>query len=120
MRRALISSENALWRNILGVLAAIVIVPIVTIIKLILLPFERPVKRSADEVVKYLQDFIEGTGDDWDWDDFTSIQIDDPQLEAIRIRAANIEFPVCEKGLDALRALLSEARTLCSFTSEEV
>jgi hypothetical protein len=36
-------------------------------------------KRTAAEVATYLRDFIDGTGDEWDWDDFESVPIADPE-----------------------------------------
>ena len=69
--------------------------------------------RSAREVAAYLQDFIKGSGRDWDWDDFTSIPITDPTLDSIRRRAELVLLPIrSDEGFDELRALLEEARTL--------
>ena len=67
---------------------------------------------SADEVVNYLRDFIEGTGGEWDWDDFTSEPIKNPRLESIRIRASAISLPVNDKGRRKLQGLLQEAERL--------
>ena len=76
-----------------------------------MLPFERPMKRTPQEVVGYLRDFIEGTGGDWDWDDFVSIQIADPRLDSIRERAS--KFP--DVGQGELQSLLREAEGLASL-----
>ena len=112
MHVTLFDPKGPLWRNIVGVLIAIVLFPIVIIIKLIIFPFERPMKRTPDEVVRYLQDFVDGTGRDWDWDDFTSCPISDPQLEELRVRACDIELPVSEDGLAELRILLADAKQI--------
>ena len=109
MRRALVDPRNSLWRNALGVVAAAILIPAAIVAKLITMPFERPHKRSAEEVARYLKDFLEGTGGEWDWDDFTCIPLADPDLEAIRQRAARIELPVSEEGRMTLRELLAEA-----------
>lgn len=41
-------------------------------------------QRSRVEVVTYIDDFVAGRGGEWDWDDFTSIPISDPELDRIR------------------------------------
>ena len=111
MHRSLISPQNTFWRNVWGVLAAAVIIPIAVLLRLAMLPFERPMKRTPQEVVGYLRDFIEGTGGDWDWDDFVSIQIADPRLDSIRERAS--KFP--DVGQGELQSLLREAEGLASL-----
>jgi hypothetical protein len=67
-------------------------------------------KLTAAEVATYLRDFIEGTGGKWDWDDFTSIPIKDPELDRIRREAAELDLPITD--FDRLRELLSEAESL--------
>ena len=110
MRRSLIAPENTVWQNAWGVLAAAIIIPLAVLLKLVMLPFERPMKRTPDEVADYLRDFIGGTGDEWDWDDFVSIRIADPRLDSIRLRAS--KFPDVRK--DELTMLLREAEGLAS------
>ena len=60
-----------------------------------------------------------GTGNQWDWDGFTSIRIDDPELEKFRQRviAVRDEFPpdkpgdYCSPaGMDAMRKMVDELR----------
>ena len=114
MSRPLISSDNSLWRNTVGVVKTIVILPLAVVIKLIVLPFERPLKRTSEEVVRYLRDFVGGTGGEWDWDDFTCCPISDPQLEAIRVRACDIQLPLDDIGFDELRSLLEDATKIAS------
>ena len=67
---------------------------------------------KPSEVATYLRDFIEGTGGEWDWDDFTSVPIADARLEAIRQEAGSIPLPVDEAGFDRLRDLLKRAAAL--------
>ncbi len=59
-------------------------------------------KKTADltarDVEGYLQDFVEGRGGDWDWDDFTSIPVTDPTLEQVRREAAAVNLPLDEGG----------------------
>ena len=67
---------------------------------------------TAEDVVSYLEDFIEGRGRDWDWDDFCCVTITDPALEAIRQEAALVRLPLDETGETELRALLARARSV--------
>ncbi len=65
--------------------------------------------RTAAEVAAFIDDFISGTGGEWDWDDFTSVPLSDPELEAIRSEAELIRLPVDETGVDKLRELHDRA-----------
>jgi hypothetical protein len=70
------------------------------------------------EVAEILQNFLDGTGGEWVWDDFTSVMpFEDPYLEKIRARCILIdrEFPptirgwYCnEQGLEVIRAYIRE------------
>lgn len=87
---SLIDPRFSGWRRAIGFIGLMVVLPLIVIgivFKLILLPFEKPAHRSTAEVARYLRDFIEGTGGEWDFDDFTSMPLADPRLEAIRDRA---------------------------------
>jgi len=77
-------------------------------------------KRTREEVAKTLEELINGTGRQWDWDGFTSIRLDDPELEAIRQRCVTIpvEFPpttrtayCSEAGLQVMRGLAQGLRS---------
>ncbi len=79
----------------------------------------RCMKRTREEVAKTIEQFIEGTGRQWDWDGFTSIRLDDPELEAIRKRCVSIpdQFPPTNRteycsaaGLQAMREIVQELR----------
>lgn len=76
-------------------------------------------KRTSEEVAKTIEGFVDGTGRQWDWDGFTSIRIDDPELEAIRQRciAVRDEFPPAKAGdycspggMEVMRRLAGELR----------
>ena len=112
MTRTLISPENSLLRNVAGVAFAMLAIPIVIVVKLIVTLFEKPTDRAADEVVRLLRDFQDGTGDDYDWDDFVSVPIADPRLESIRERASALNLPVDKKGFGELKLLLEEAEAI--------
>jgi hypothetical protein len=76
-------------------------------------------KRTREEVANTIDGFINGSGRQWDWDGFTSIRIDDPELEEVRKRCVALptEFPpsaskdYCgEGGAQVMRDLLHGLR----------
>jgi len=77
--------------HISGWLAA-ALVPLVLPITLLakLLSTKKTRDRSAAEVAGFLRDFIDGSGGEWDWDDFTSVPITNQRLDNIRIEAGRI------------------------------
>lgn len=86
-----------------GIALVVLAVPVALLAGL----FARPKTRTAEEVLGYLRDFAQGAGTDRDWDDFTSVPIADPALEALRCEAAMIALPLTpedRKTLDSLRA----------------
>jgi len=70
--------------------AAIFLAPLLVPVGLVaqLLPFKKTIDRTPEEVAGFLGDFIEGTGGDWDWDEFETVPITDPELDLIRQEAA--------------------------------
>ncbi len=95
-----------------AVLLAPVAIPVVLLGLLVRTVLGR--KRTADltaaDVESYLEDFVEGRGADFDWDDFTTIPITDPALNAVRERAASIPLPRTEGSRTEARHLLQEFR----------
>ena len=79
-------------------------------------------KLSNREVAQILEDFLEGKGSRWAWDDFTlGMSFEDKHLEDIRIRCADLsrEFPpdkpneYCnERGRNVLRDYVEQLRAL--------
>jgi hypothetical protein len=67
---------------------------------------------SPEDVAGYLRDFIDGRSGDWDWNDFTSIPITDPALEAIRQEAEMVQLPIDDAGKAKLQELLARVRML--------
>ena len=74
-------------------------------------------KRTREQVAETIEGFVNGTGKQWDWDGFTSIRIDDPELEKIRQRCISVrdEFPpekvgdYCSlAGMEVMRRLADE------------
>ncbi|MEZ5284333.1 MAG: hypothetical protein R2712_05895 [Vicinamibacterales bacterium] len=79
----------------------------------------RIVDMTAEEVAATIENFIEGRGGPWEWDDFLSFQITDPQLESIRERCNGLseECPpgmgggYCGlEGVDVMRVFVRELR----------
>jgi hypothetical protein len=97
---------------------AILLAPLAIPVILLIVVAERlfRLKTSADltarDVEGYLRDFLEGTGGEWDWDDFTSIKITDPALDAIREEAAWVDLPLTEQGGVTLSNLLAHVRAM--------
>jgi hypothetical protein len=72
---------------------------------------------TREEVATVIQEFLEGSGGEWAWDDFLSFPIDDTELDRIRIRCAHLsgEFAATEgycgpEGFDVLRAYVRQLR----------
>jgi hypothetical protein len=52
-------------------------------------------KMTRREIADVIDAFLDGTGGERDWNDFTSVYLDDPELDAVRQRCVDIrdEFP---------------------------
>lgn len=70
------------------------------------------VDRTPAEVETVLHDFLDGTGGEWDWDDFTSVGITDPDLNYIRVEAGRLMPPFDAQDEQRLRALIDDVRRL--------
>lgn len=105
----MISPENSKLRNAVGYVAFLLFIPIFLLVKIISTPFEKPTDRTPDEVVGLLVGFLEGTVEDWDWDDFTCCPIADAQLEEIRQRAVALEG---DKDVEPLKELIADAKAI--------
>ena len=104
MRKALSSAAK--------VALVIVAIPLAAIAGIVSWVFGLKAKLSASEVATYLRNYIEGGGNAWDWDDFTSVPIANPQLEDIRRRAAAVTAPDTKDAIIVLQGLLVEAERL--------
>jgi hypothetical protein len=79
-------------------------------------------KTTQKEIAQVIEDFLSGKGGRWDWDDFTSIRINDtPELDAIRIRCATLpdshppDRPGCycnDEGIRVLESILNDLRSV--------
>jgi len=72
-------------------------------------PGKKSVDRTPAEVIGFIEDFIEGTGGEWDWDEFTSCRITDPRLDEIR-RAADLSGPPYDEA--TLRSIVARVRAM--------
>ncbi|MBA3525946.1 MAG: hypothetical protein H0T82_03375 [Sphingomonas sp.] len=100
------------WRAVLLAPLAILAVPLVIVAER-LFDLQKPGADLTKEDVKgYLQDFLNGRGGYWDWDDFTCIPIADPSLEWIREEAALVQLPLTEDGRAELQELLDQVRRM--------
>lgn len=99
------------------VLLVIVAVPLALVAGLVSMVFGLKAKLSAAEVTRYLRDYIEGTGGEWDWDEFTSVPIADPRLDDIRRKAAEVTAPDTEEAQVVLEKLLAKAEQLAAQES---
>ena len=76
-------------------------------------------KRTREEVASVIEGFVNGTGNQWAWDGFTSIRLDDPELEAVRQKVVSlpVEFPpsnpgdyCSETGMERMRQIVQDLR----------
>jgi hypothetical protein len=93
-----------------AILLAPIALPLAILIQL--LPLKKTQDRTAVEVAGFLRDFAEHTGGEWDWDDFTSVPITDPRLEAIRTEADSIPLPITPEGMQRLQDLIRRAEEI--------
>lgn len=75
------------------------------------------IRITKKEVAEIIQAFLDGTGGQWDWDDFISVKQKDEYLENIRKICDNIplEYPsdkaghyANDEGLKKLQAIVKE------------
>lgn len=95
-----------------AILIAPVILPFVLIAKAFGLLEGKPADLTASDVAIYLDDFLQDRGKPFDWDDFTSIPLADPELDDIREQAAFVPLPIDASGRARLLSLLDKVRTL--------
>jgi len=103
------------WLHISGwpaILLAPLVIPIIVLLQLgeRLFGLKTTADLKPEDVENYLRDFLDGRGGAWDWDDFTSIPITDPTLDAIREQAAYVQLPLDGSGRATLEQLLQQVR----------
>jgi hypothetical protein len=79
----------------------------------------RKMDRSRGEIADIIERFLDGICSKWEWDDFCSWPIQDPQLEQVRLRCALLpqEFPAeqkwqycAEAGMAVMRQFICDLR----------
>jgi hypothetical protein len=79
------------------------------------------VTRSHQEVANIIESFVEGTGRNWDWDDFCSHEIENRELDAIRLKCCELSSshpPIAkgqycnDEGIELLRETVKNLRSL--------
>lgn len=68
--------------------------------------------KELNYTVKSIQNFLNDNGGKWDWDDFTSCSLRNPNLNSIRKRALSVDLPLDDEGRVMLENLLIEAQAL--------
>ena len=60
----------------------------------------RITQRTKPEVADIIENFLDGAGGKWDWDDFCYFSITDPYLDSVRIQCSELSLncPTTEKG----------------------
>ncbi len=74
---------------------AIGLVLLLWFLRLLTFLTRRHSKATPKNVADWMENFLDGKGGLWEWDDFRSIPINDPELDRIRIRCRDLpkEFP---------------------------
>jgi hypothetical protein len=79
----------------------------------------KPILKTEDEVATLIEDFVNGTGGDWDWGSFISTRFESEIINGAQNECLKVaqEFPPTgrigwcnEQGLERLRAIASELR----------
>lgn len=71
-------------------------------------------KEQAAYAARTIRTFLDGTCGSYDWDDFTSCSLRDPEVDSIRLRASSVALPVDADGTRELLALADEADRLAT------
>ena len=105
--------------KILLIVGLIILVGLVLLVGLALLP-PRPHDLTREDVANEIEKFLKAEGGRFDWDDFCTFRIVDPELDRIRQRCANLdeEFPpgltgprYCnEQGIEVLKGYVDYLR----------
>lgn len=101
------------------VVALFALATLVPLVPFLVWLLRRGAYATPEEVAATLEAFADGSGGRYDWDDFVSVPLRDPALEATRLRCARLpeEFPperpgqyCSDAGLDVVRACADALR----------
>jgi hypothetical protein len=70
----------------------------------------RCMRRTAKEVAEIIDNHIQNIEGKWAWDDFTSIPIRDPQLNAIRLRCVELDESPPDERLQGLKKIVQDLK----------
>lgn len=68
--------------------------------------------QSPQAIADCIRTFMDGTCGPYDWDDFTSVPLKDPNLEVLRKAASLVRLPADAEGMTELHRLLERANAL--------
>ena len=71
---------------------------------------KNPRKLSQEYVIATLSDFLDNKGGAYDWDDFLTFPVADPELEAVRKRCREIDWN-SESGKESVREELDRLKS---------
>lgn len=97
------------------------IIIIAVVILFMVLHYSSRKKNKANplEIADIIERFINGRGSSWEWDDFISVPIKDPELDKIREHCSRLpnEFPpskkgeyISEEGLEVLKQYVKQLK----------
>jgi len=105
--------KKALWRlDLLLSPLLVIVLPYLFVMKLARIPFSRVVDRSPVEIVRYIRDFLDGTGKRGDGDAFLRSEIADPRLEPIRSDVEDMEEPPTGEDMEPFEELIERAKAI--------
>lgn len=105
-----------MWYWVIGVVCVLLLVAAAMIAIT-----RRTNRRTPEEVASFIENFLDGRGDAWDWDDFLARPINDPELDRIRKRCADIPelFPPASgevycgaQGVAEMRGMIDQLRAM--------
>lgn len=70
-----------------------------------------PKKTSKNDAISIIENFLNNSEGPYDWDDFLTFPIEDPEVEALRLKCINIKWETKE-GRQLLREELAKLKTL--------
>lgn len=71
-------------------------------------------QQQAAYAARTIHSFLDGSCGDYNWDDFISCPLRDPQVERIRRHAGGIDLPADEHGQAILLSLADETDRLAA------
>jgi hypothetical protein len=81
--------------KILAIIGVVVVGFVALLVFLAVLPPAKPHQLTKQQVADKIEAFLKAEGGAYDWDDFCTFKIADPELDRIRARCAQLdkEFP---------------------------